>query len=196
MAFLNQPLRSFNFLKPILNLMSPSLIGAVWMFGGNFAPYGFAFCDGSLQSIAENETLYSLLGTTYGGDGVSTFALPDLRGRSVIGQGTGPGLPSYVEGQISGNESISITTANMAAHTHLLNASATATSQTPSSNLYVAAGMAGTNAVDFYSNATPGATLVGNTVGVSGNSIPVGIIQPYLAVSYVIALYGVYPTQN
>jgi len=176
--------------------MNPSYIGAVWMFGGNFAPYGFQVCDGRLQSIAENETLYTLLGTTYGGDGVSTFALPDLRGRAVIGQGTGPGLSTYVLGQLSGSENVTLTSNTMASHTHLLNAGATATTQAPSSSSYISGVMDGTTATDFFSDQTANATLIGGTIGVSGSSIPFEIIQPILAVNYIIALYGIYPTQN
>src|ERR1700761_1175929 len=102
--------------------MNPSYLGAVWLFGGNFAPYGFNYCDGSLVAISNNEALYNLLGTTYGGDGVNTFGLPDLRGRVAIGQGTGPGLPAYVLGQKAGTETVTITSNQMAQHTHLLNA--------------------------------------------------------------------------
>ena len=102
--------------------MDPSYIGVVWLFGGNFAPANFNFCDGSLQSIAENEALFTFLGTTYGGDGINTFGLPDLRGRAAVGQGTGPGLSTYVLGQRAGAENVTLTTGNLAAHTHLLNA--------------------------------------------------------------------------
>jgi microcystin-dependent protein len=177
--------------------MSPSYIGAVWMFGGNFAPVDFAFCDGSLQSIAENATLFNLLGTTYGGDGQQTFGLPDLRGRAVISQGQGPGLSNYVLGQKSGNETVTLTTGTMAGHSHWLSAGPTPTQQAPTTSLYVAAvtTSAGT-AVPFYSNAAPTVQLVGSTISATGNNIPFDILQPFLVVSYVIALYGIYPSQN
>ena len=176
--------------------MNPSYIGAVWMFGGNFAPVDFAFCDGSLQSIAENATLFNLIGTTYGGDGVQTFGLPDLRGRAVISQGQGPGLNNYVLGQKSGNETVTLTTSTMAGHSHLLSAGPTPTAQAPTTSLYVAAVTQGGNAVPFYSNAAPNVQLVGSTISATGNNIPFEILQPVLAVSYIIALYGVYPSQN
>jgi microcystin-dependent protein len=176
--------------------MNPSYIGAVWMFGGNFAPYSFAFCDGSLQSIGENATLFNLLGTTYGGDGVQTFGLPDLRGRAVISQGQGLGLSNYVLGQKSGTETVTLTSSYMATHSHLLSAGPAATAQAPTSSLYAAAVTSGGNAVSFYSNAAPTAQLVSSTISATGSNIPIEIMQPYLAVSYVIALYGVYPSQN
>ncbi|PTR01415.1 microcystin-dependent protein [Mucilaginibacter yixingensis] len=176
--------------------MEPSYIGAVWMFGGNFAPVNFHFCDGSLQSIAENEALYALLGTTYGGDGVSTYALPDLRGRCVIGQGTGPGLPAYTIGQMAGTESVTITTSMMASHTHLLNVGTNASASAPSSTLYLNQMTAGGAPQTVYTNATPAATLNTGTVASSGGSIPIDIIQPTLCISYLISLYGIFPSQN
>jgi len=176
--------------------MNPSYIGAVWMFGGNFAPYSFHFCDGSLQAISENEALYVLLGTTYGGDGVSTFGLPDLRGRVVIGQGSGPGLPTYVEGQISGTETVSLTTSQMASHTHFLNVGTNATVAAPASNLFLNQLTAGGAAQQVYSDAAPNAVMASGTIGTAGNGIPIDIIQPILAVSYIISLYGIFPSQN
>ena len=176
--------------------MSPSYIGSVWMFAGNFAPIDFAFCDGSLQAIDQNTALYALLGTTYGGDGQSTFALPDLRGRTVISQGQGPGLSNYIMGQTSGFESVTITSSTMAAHTHLLSAGTNATAQAPAANLYVNQVANGTTAENFFSDQSANATLIAGTIGVTGNSIPIDIIQPVLAISYVIALFGIFPTQN
>ena len=176
--------------------MNPSYIGAVWMFGGNFAPVNFNFCDGSLQSIAENEVLYVLLGTTYGGDGVNTFGLPDLRGRSIIGQGTGPGLNPYVEGQKAGTETYSILTTNLASHTHLLNVGTNASSSAPASNLYLNQMTSGGTAQTVYSDATPNATLIASTLGAAGSNIPIDIIQPITVISYVIAMFGIFPSQN
>jgi len=176
--------------------MNPSYIGAVWMFGGNFAPVNFNFCDGSLQSIAENEVLYVLLGTTYGGDGVNTFGLPDLRGRSIIGQGTGPGLNPYILGQKAGTESYSILTTNLASHTHLLNVGTAASTATPASNMYLNQMTVSGNAESIYSNATPNATLIASTLGASGSNIPIDIIQPITVISYVIAMFGIFPGQN
>lgn len=176
--------------------MNPSYIGAVWMFGGNFAPINFNFCDGSLQSISENEALYVLLGTTYGGDGVNTYGLPDLRGRVAIGQGTGPGLPTFVLGQKAGVESLTITTQQMASHTHLLNVGTNASAAAPASNLYLSQLTSGGTAQQVYSDASPNAVMAPGTIASAGNSIPIDIIQPVLAISYIIALYGIFPSQN
>jgi microcystin-dependent protein len=177
--------------------MEPSYVGAIWMFGGNFAPRNFHFCDGSLQSIAENEVLYVLLGTTYGGDGVQTFGLPDLRGRAAIGAGTGPGLSNYVQGQMSGSESVTFTTSNMAGHTHLMNVvSGNATALVPTTSSYLAQALTGATAEKIYSDVATNTTLNASTVGTAGNSIPANIMQPILAVSYVISLFGIFPSQN
>ncbi len=176
--------------------MNPSYIGAVWMFGGNFAPYGFAYCDGSLQSIQENETLYTLLGTTYGGDGVSSFGLPDLRGRVVIGQGQGPGLPNYALGQKSGSEQVTLTTSNIPSHNHLLNVGTAASSDTPAAALYLSQLAVGGNSENIYSTSAGSGTFVSSTIGTAGGSIPIEIVQPVTAISYVIALFGIYPSQN
>jgi len=171
--------------------MEPSYVGAIWMFGGNFAPRGFAFCNGSLQSIAENEVLYVLLGTTYGGDGVQTFGLPDLRGRVALSQGQGPGLSNYVLGQMSGTEQVSLTANNMASHTHLLNVGTSATTATPASNLYFNQLTAGGTAQTVYSDAAPN-----STISLAGSNIPFNIVQPITTISYVISLFGIFPSQN
>jgi len=176
--------------------MNPSYIGVVWQFAGNFAPVGFNYCDGSLQSIAENSTLFTLLGTTYGGDGVQTFGLPDLRGRMVIGQGTGTSLPTYINGQKSGTESVTLTTAQMAGHTHLLYAGPSANSQTPTSSSYINQVNNNGTATNFFSDQPANAQLIGGSISAAGSSIPIEIVQPVLAISYVIALYGIYPSQG
>src|SRR5438105_10342167 len=100
--------------------MSEPFLGQIMLFGGNFAPRGWAFCNGQIMSIAQNTALFSLLGTTYGGDGITTFALPDLRGRAPVGQGQGPGLSNITLGEASGTESITLTIANMPGHNHTL----------------------------------------------------------------------------
>jgi microcystin-dependent protein len=178
--------------------MDNAFIGSIWYFAGNFQIINFAYCNGQLTSIAENSTLYSLLGTTYGGDGVTTFGLPDLRGRMPIGQGTGPGLNTYVMGQFSGVESVTITTNNMPSHNHLINASSVAaTTATPSSTMFLSQAMKGGAAEPFYnSSQAANAQLIASTIGTTGGSIPVSILQPVLAANYLIALYGIYPSQN
>lgn len=179
--------------------MTPSFIGAIYAFGGNFAIYGFALCQGQLQSIAENSTLFTLIGTTFGGDGVQTFGLPDLRGRLPIGQGTGPGLPPYVIGQAAGTENISLNVNTMPAHTHTLNSSTIAgTTATPAANSsYLAAPYTGTVPDAMYNAVTTGVVPMNNaTIVNAGSSLPFSIIQPVQAMNYVISLYGIFPSRN
>jgi microcystin-dependent protein len=177
--------------------MTPAFVGSIFIFAGNFQIYGWQYCAGQLIAISNNETLYTLLGTTYGGDGVSTFALPDLRGRVAINQGTGLGLSTYNIGQIAGTENVTVTSNNMPSHTHLINAnSGSGTTGTPANNTLLAASYDGTTAEKFYNTANSNATLGGSTIGVAGGSIPVSIIQPVLATTYLISMYGVYPSRN
>ena len=179
--------------------MDPSFVGSIFMTGANFAPYGWQLCQGQLISIAENDVLYTLLGTTYGGDGVQTFGLPDLRGRAAINQGTGPGLSTYVMGQKSGVEQVTMTTNTMPSHTHLVNVtSAVPTTNTPSSSVYISAAALGVGgaALEVYSTNAGTAQLAPSSIGANNGGIPFSILQPVLAVNYIIALFGVYPSQN
>lgn len=179
--------------------MDPSFVGSIFMTGANFAPYGWQLCQGQLLSIAENDVLYSLLGTTYGGDGVQTFGLPDLRGRVAINQGQGPALSNYVMGQISGSEQITMTIGTMPSHTHLVNVTSTAASTNmPSASVYISGAALGVGgaALNVYSTNASTAQLAGGSIGANSGNVPFGIVQPVLAVNYIIALQGVYPTQN
>jgi microcystin-dependent protein len=177
--------------------MNPSFIGAIYIFGGNFAINGFALCQGQLMSISENDTLYSLIGTNFGGDGVQTFGLPDLRGRVAIGQGQGSGLSPYVIGQLSGTENVTLTTNTMPSHTHLINASSSAaTTSAATTSSYLAVTVSGTTPETFYNTAAANATLSNSTIGNAGSSIPVSIIQPITAMNYVISLFGIFPSRN
>jgi microcystin-dependent protein len=177
--------------------MDPSFVGSIFMTGANFAPYGWKLCQGQLLSIADNDVLYALIGTTYGGDGVQTFGLPDLRGRATINQGTGPGLSTYVMGQMSGSESVTMSSQTMPAHTHLINVStANGTVQIPANNSYLASPYNGTANVNVYSTAPATAQLNPASVGATGGNVPFSILQPVLAVNYIIALFGVFPSQN
>jgi microcystin-dependent protein len=176
--------------------MNESFVGSIFMTGANFAPSGWQLCLGQLISIAENDVLYSLLGTTYGGDGQVTFGLPDLRGRAAINQGQGPGLNNYVMGQVSGNEQVTMTINTMPSHTHLINVnSGNGSVQIPANTSYLAAPFASTN-VNVYSTASPTVQLNAASVGTAGQNIPFSILQPVVAVNYIIALQGIYPTQN
>jgi len=175
-------------------------LAIIKIFGGNFAPRGWALCQGQILSIAQNTALFSIIGTTYGGNGQTTFALPDLRGRAPIGWGQGPGLSSYNIGQVMGNESVSLLLNNMPAHNHAISG----TVQLPVNDSNADAdgplgAYLGTPNISIYSSTTTGvaANLYTNlTTAVAGSNIPVGIIQPILAVSYIICLEGIFPSRN
>lgn len=182
-------------------------IGQVILFAGNFAPRGWAFCDGQLLPIAQNQALFSILGTTYGGDGQNTFALPDLRGRAPIGPRQGAGLSNYPLGQRTGREALTLTVNELPAHSHptqlALSFAAPAhsgagDSDTPSPS----AVPAGTGGVLAYSNSPADTTLAGGavtgqvTVANTGGNQPVDIRPPTLALNYIIAIVGLFPSRN
>jgi microcystin-dependent protein len=154
------------------------------MFGGNFAPAGWAFCDGALLPISENETLFQLIGTTYGGDGESTFALPDLRGRLPLHQGNG-----FILAETGGAETITLTVSQMPAHAHPSLASSAAASANVAGNSVFAATL-----VDAYVNTTPYVPLAAPSIGSVGGSQPHENRQPYLCVSFIISLFGIFPS--
>ncbi|MFO0756523.1 MAG: tail fiber protein [Byssovorax sp.] len=169
--------------------MSDPYVGEIRMFGGNFAPLGWMFCNGQLLSLSEYEALFNLIGTTYGGDGVQTFALPDLRGRLPIHQSTAHPL-----GQALGTESVTLTTQNLPAHNHMVLGS-TAEVETANPTGQVFATSADTS---FYGPENPGkgVTLNGATVSVAGSGQPHDNMQPYLCVSFIIAVEGIFPQQG
>jgi microcystin-dependent protein len=185
--------------------MDPYL-GCVIIFGGNFAMKGFQTCSGQLYSISQNAALFSLLGTFFGGNGTSTFALPDLRGRAVINQGQVPGLSEYVVGEVTGQAAVTLLNSNIPIHNHQLNAfngstAATATSSPISSLLAEgpkSGGLSG-KAPNYYLNGgAPNVTMNPQAirVNVGGGSIPFSIMQPYLAITHLIAMNGIYPARN
>lgn len=174
-------------------------IASIWSFGFSFAPRGYMMCNGQLLAISGNEALFALIGTTYGGDGITTFALPNMQGRRPIGTGTGPGLPSYVIGQMAGTESVTLITNNMPAHTHaVLTATvpvnATVGDQADPTTKVFGAG-AGTG--NIY-NSTGGVTMAANngTTGIAGSNIPLDILNPYLTINYCICVEGIFPSRN
>jgi microcystin-dependent protein len=171
--------------------MASPFIGEIMMFGGNFAPRNWAFCDGQILSIAQNTALFSLLGTTYGGDGRTTFALPDLRGRIPIHVGAGPGLSGRSWGQKGGQESVTLTTQQLPSHQHTQRGTdSEATSADPTDGLAAKA-----QNITYNSTGSPvdmNAASSGNT----GGSQPHNNMQPYLCVNFVIALLGVFPSRN
>jgi len=168
-------------------------IGEIRMFAGNFAPRGWAKCEGQLLAINQYNALFSILGTRYGGDGHTTFALPDLRGRVAIGSGTGPGLTPRSLSQRSGSETNMLTVANLPAHNHSINAvTADGNTSVPGGNL-----PAGTKLLDKeYSDATATTTMNATMVSSTGGGQAVNNMQPYLTVTYIIALQGLYPSRN
>jgi microcystin-dependent protein len=175
-----------------------SYVGEIAMFGGNFAPLGWAFCDGQLLPIDQNTALFQLIGTTYGGDGVTTFALPDLRGRHAIHNGQGPGLGAYILAQAGGVETVTLSIAEMAAHGHTPNGAAGSSSIDPTGRYW------GPAAGDLpYGELPPGGpTKTANTclmaptaLGISGGGLAHENRMPYLTVSFIIAILGIFPSQ-
>ncbi len=182
--------------------MSQPFVGQIIMFGGNFPPNGWALCAGQLMPISENETLFNLIGTTFGGDGQSTFGLPDLQGRVPIHQGQGGGLSNYVIGQKAGAENVTVITQQLPQHTHTLlsNTSGTGgTNQNPVSNAILSnVGISGGPTTPPLAFKAPGGTQVtiaNSAVGQTGGSQPHNNIQPVIAVTYCISLFGIFPTQ-
>lgn len=155
------------------------------MFAGNFAPAGWQFCDGQLLAISENETLFNLIGTTYGGDGESTFALPDLRGRLPLHQGNGFNLAST-----GGVEEVTLTVNQMADHTHALMASTNTAKQTSPSTTVLAV----PTAFDLYRVGAASASMAPQSISPTGGSQPHENLQPYLCVSFIISLFGIFPS--
>jgi microcystin-dependent protein len=186
--------------------MDPYL-GCVIIFGGSFEINGFATCSGQLLAISQNTALFSLLGTSYGGNGTSTFALPDLRGRTAIQQGQGPGLSEYVQGEEIGQEAITMLNSNMPIHNHLLNAfngatTATATNS-PAGTLLAegpkSGGGIGAKSPNYYlSGGMPNVTMnpLAISVNPGGGSTPFSVMQPYLAITHLIAMNGIFPARN
>jgi microcystin-dependent protein len=172
--------------------MSTPYIGEIRMTGFNFAPAGWAFCNGQVLSIADNDALFNLIGTTYGGDGVNTFQLPNLQGRIPFHQGTSSGN-TMVIGQISGSETVTLTTSQIPVHTHVLAANSGRGGQPgPSSGLWAA------SPLDEFSTDAPSSThaMASSAILPTGGSQPHDNMPPFLVVNFIIALYGVYPNQG
>lgn len=172
--------------------MSEPFLGEIRLFPYNFAPRTWAFCSGQLLSIAQNTALFSLLGTTYGGDGITTFALPDLRGRSALSSGQGPGLQNYVLGEVSGVETVTLISTEMPMHNHQVLVSSTdSTAKNPTGNI------PGGTASPVYAAPTTGNNLMApQTLTVSGGSQPHENRSPFLVLNYCIALNGIFPSRN
>ena len=175
--------------------MATPFLGEIRMFGGNFAPLGWSFCDGSLFEIAQNAALFDLIGTTYGGDGQSTFGLPDLRGRVPIHQGFNPQLGSVVIGQVSGSETVTIVSNQVPQHSHPAQAA-------PGGDVVSPAGAywssdPGGNTAAYTGPIINPPSMANTAIGASaGGDAPHENMQPFLVVTYIIALQGVFPSQN
>jgi microcystin-dependent protein len=167
--------------------MSNPFIGEIRMFPGTFAPQGWALCDGTLQSIAENTALFSLLGTTYGGDGQTTFALPDLRGRVPVHQGA-----SFVIGQNGGAEQVTLSVAQLPLHTHSLQGQTAAATQTdPTGNVWATG-----QQVKQFNTPDTNASMSPSMLGLAGGSQPHDNMLPFQAINFIISLFGIFPSQN
>ena len=167
--------------------MTQPYVGEIRMFAGTFAPTGWLFCEGQLLAIAENETLFQLIGTSYGGDGQTTFALPDLRGRLPVHQGNGG-----VVAQAGGNEQVALVTQQIPAHSHGAHASAQdATQAAPAGRT-----LARAKAINLYRVATPDTAMSAAAVAPAGGSQPHANVQPYLCVHFIISLFGIFPSPS
>jgi len=179
--------------------MDEAYIGEVFAVGFNYAPRNFMMCNGQLLAIATNQALFSLLGTTYGGDGRTTFALPDLRGRAALHAGQGAGLSYYSEGQVSGTETVTLSVGQMPAHTHTASMGATgadATADTPGgANLPAKAVDANRDSYNFY-DVHDATSVMPVTINNAGGSQGHENRQPSLAINYIICIYGVFPSRN
>ncbi len=173
--------------------MSEPFIAEIRIFAGNFAPRGWAFCNGQLLPIAQNTSLFSLIGTTYGGDGRTTTALPDLQGRAPMHPGRGPGLSSRRLGERTGSETVALTVSTIPSHTHQMKGASTPSNSNAPSAAATLGRSTGGNA---YGPATSTADMSAGTLANAGGGQPHNNMQPYLAINFIIALVGLYPSRS
>jgi microcystin-dependent protein len=172
--------------------MSEPFLGQIMLTPYNFPPRGWAFCNGQILPIAQNTALFSLLGTTYGGNGQTTFALPDLRGRTPVGSGQGPGLSSYDLGQVGGTETGTLTVNQMPAHNHLVNVNTDNGDTGRIANTFLANSSETPYTTSLASPGTMAPQMISNT----GGNQPFALLQPYLTLNYCIALEGIFPSRD
>lgn len=170
-------------------------MATIMLFAANFAPKNWAYCNGQIIAINQNTALFSLLGTTYGGNGTTTFALPNFQGRAAVGVGQGAGLSSVTLGEMGGSQSVTLTLNNLASHTHPVTATLGATTANPNTDENNGAILAGAN---IYAAGANGhlAGVSEQPSGVSGSNQPVSVQQPYLGMNFVICQYGIFPSRN
>lgn len=173
--------------------MAEPFVGEIRMFAGNFAPRGWAFCEGQLLAIAQNDALFSLFGTIYGGDGRTTFGLPDLRGRVPLHMGQGPGLTNRLIGSRGGVENVTLSTNNLPQHSHALRGSANFGSDTSPAGNVPATG-AGANL--YTSGAAAEVAMDAAALTATGAGQPHANVMPFLCVHFIVALFGIYPSRN
>lgn len=176
--------------------MSNPFVAEIRLVGFNFAPLGWALCDGQILPISQNTALFSLLGTIYGGNGINNFALPNLQSRTPIGAGQGPGLSLYDLGEETGSETVTLQTTEMPSHTHgLQGTTTTATTTDPTGNLFAV-----TNATSrinkLYANSANTTPMAATVLSAAGGSLPHNNLQPYLTMNYIIALQGIFPARS
>jgi microcystin-dependent protein len=174
--------------------MADPFVGEIRLLGFNFPPSGWAFCDGSLLAITQNEVLFALLGTQYGGNGVTTFALPDLRSRVPVGQGQGPGLSEYVIGELGGQEAVTLTQGQLPSHSHAaVGTNGGGDAVAPIEKVWSADAAGG---IAPYSSAIPDVQLAPSAIGFTGSGFAHGNLPPLLAINFSIALFGIFPSRN
>ena len=171
--------------------MSEPFLGQISIVGFNFAPRGWAQCNGQLIPIQQNTALFALLGTTYGGNGQTNYALPDLRGRAPMSPGNGPGLTPRTLGEVTGVERVTLLPTEMPMHTHAVNAQTSRADRGNAGGAQLAA-----TADAIYSNAPPSSVLAPTTVSATGGNVSHNNMQPYLALNFIIALEGIFPARN
>jgi microcystin-dependent protein len=183
--------------SPRASAQAEPYLGQVLIVSFNFPPKGWAMCNGQIMPINQNQALFSLLGTTYGGDGITTFALPDLQGRVPLGQGSGAGLTPYVIGETGGVETVTLTIAQIPAHTHVvMGQSSLGTLSTPFSSNGNGNVWATQSRLNVYSAAVPDTPMAPGAITTVGGSQPHDNRSPYLTLNYIIALQGIFPSRN
>lgn len=180
--------------------MSSPFVAEITIFAFNFAPTGWAFCAGQLLPISQNTALFSLLGTMYGGDGKSTFALPNLQDQTAVAFGQGPGLSQYFQGEQVGADNVTLLQTEMPLHNHFWNATIDRGSTVAATGNVTGTGAAGPplnpTVANFYSTKAPNATLAPTELGITGQSLPHNNMQPYLTLNFCIAMQGVFPPRG